>query len=430
SATVPLEAMGEAIGGGIAYVEQLARGNREGAAAIREQMQATDAFEGPLANLLDFYDRLYDSQEELTESAEDGTDADEDARAAAERRSEFEERLRDILNGRTEEEEDGAEATRDRADAEAEAIAGMERQLGLLGDVTTAEEIRWEVERGRYSEMSDATQTRLMELAREIDAQEAAREAEEQAARNRQQLMDEGRRMSERMRTDQERTADELERLDELLAGGVVGIDTYTRAMAEAHERQHETAEKSGEAAEDMNRFWDQAARNAQSALADYFYDPVNEDTEDLVDNFADAMRRMAAEALAAKALTGIAGFFGVSMSTGGRVRGPGTSTSDSIPGWLSDGEYVVQAPAVDHYGQGLMDAINNRELPRERRMAEGGPVSPASSAGPGAGARAQLEVGLAEGLVVNSLRQRDGESAIIRVLGRNPRAAREALGM
>ncbi|MGW7239740.1 hypothetical protein [Streptomyces sp. NPDC054804] len=43
-----------------------------------------------------------------------------------------------------------------------------------------------------------------------------------------------------------------------------------------------------------------------------------------------------------------------------GLVRGPGTSTSDSIPAWLSNGEYVVRASAVAKYGMGLLDAINS----------------------------------------------------------------------
>lgn len=57
------------------------------------------------------------------------------------------------------------------------------------------------------------------------------------------------------------------------------------------------------------------------------------------------------------------AGFAGVDRSarraTGGHVRGPGTSTSDSIPAWLSDNEYVMQSSAVNKYGVGFMAAVN-----------------------------------------------------------------------
>lgn len=43
----------------------------------------------------------------------------------------------------------------------------------------------------------------------------------------------------------------------------------------------------------------------------------------------------------------------------GGYIAGPGTATSDSIPAYLSNGEYVIKAAAVDHYGSGMFDRLN-----------------------------------------------------------------------
>ncbi|MGH3096942.1 MAG: hypothetical protein ACRDMV_13205 [Streptosporangiales bacterium] len=45
--------------------------------------------------------------------------------------------------------------------------------------------------------------------------------------------------------------------------------------------------------------------------------------------------------------------------AVGGYINGPGTSTSDSIPARLSDGEYVMRAASVSKYGVGMMSAIN-----------------------------------------------------------------------
>ena len=47
----------------------------------------------------------------------------------------------------------------------------------------------------------------------------------------------------------------------------------------------------------------------------------------------------------------------------GGMINGPGTGTSDSIPGWLSDGEFVLTERAVrgaDPTGQGRRQAGAN----------------------------------------------------------------------
>jgi TP901 family phage tail tape measure protein len=54
----------------------------------------------------------------------------------------------------------------------------------------------------------------------------------------------------------------------------------------------------------------------------------------------------------------------------GGEISGPGTGTSDSIPIMASDGEYVVRAAAVEHYGVDTMEAIN------AKRFKDGGLVS------------------------------------------------------
>lgn len=50
-------------------------------------------------------------------------------------------------------------------------------------------------------------------------------------------------------------------------------------------------------------------------------------------------------------------------FKSGGRVRGAGTSTSDSILARLSNGEYVVRAAAVRKYGTQFLDAVNRMRL-------------------------------------------------------------------
>ena len=55
----------------------------------------------------------------------------------------------------------------------------------------------------------------------------------------------------------------------------------------------------------------------------------------------------------------------GAQYATGGPVFGAGTATSDSIPAWLSNGEFVHNAAAVAHYGPGFMHAVNQRKLPK-----------------------------------------------------------------
>lgn len=67
----------------------------------------------------------------------------------------------------------------------------------------------------------------------------------------------------------------------------------------------------------------------------------------------------------------------GQKFASGGIIYGPGTSTSDSIPAMLSNGEYVVRAAAVRKIGLPTLNAIN-----AGRGFADGGIVSASAFVG------------------------------------------------
>lgn len=108
----------------------------------------------------------------------------------------------------------------------------------------------------------------------------------------------------------------------------------------------------------------------------------------DLINRITGASGSGASGAGASQGLTG--GYAG-----GGDVRGSGTGTSDSILARLSNGEFVVKAAAVQHYGSSFLHAVNSMRLPpvgfslgglvdalspRVPRYATGGMVSAAPS--------------------------------------------------
>lgn len=95
------------------------------------------------------------------------------------------------------------------------------------------------------------------------------------------------------------------------------------------------------------------------------------------------AMQALSAAAMSASIAlktmsVGGSGFF--FFASGGYISGPGTSTSDSIPAMLSNGEYVINADAVSRVGAPLLDAINQgRSI---RHFAGGGLVSGSGGSG------------------------------------------------
>lgn len=72
-------------------------------------------------------------------------------------------------------------------------------------------------------------------------------------------------------------------------------------------------------------------------------------------------------------------GAFGKGLATGGSVDGPGTGTSDSVPAMLSNGEYVLNAQAVDRLGVPFLNGLNTGRL---RGFASGGLVGSGGVAG------------------------------------------------
>lgn len=65
-------------------------------------------------------------------------------------------------------------------------------------------------------------------------------------------------------------------------------------------------------------------------------------------------------------------------MATGGRVLGPGTTTSDPIPTMLSRGEFVIKASAAKAIGYGNLSRLNGGDTQPLRRM--GYAYSPAAA--------------------------------------------------
>ena len=91
----------------------------------------------------------------------------------------------------------------------------------------------------------------------------------------------------------------------------------------------------------------------------------ASEAFSDFAGNILNMMAKIAAQKLAASWMNGLTGLFhfadGGSVNgyaSGGYISGPGTGKSDSIPAWLSNGEYVMTAQATKMYAP-ILEAMN-----------------------------------------------------------------------
>lgn len=74
----------------------------------------------------------------------------------------------------------------------------------------------------------------------------------------------------------------------------------------------------------------------------------------------------------------------GLPKASGGPIVGPGTGTSDDVPIWASNGEFMMKTAAVQKYGVAMMDSINNLSFAKGGLIggyANGGRVSAAYGA-------------------------------------------------
>ncbi len=165
--------------------------------------------------------------------------------------------------------------------------------------------------------------------------------------------------------------------------------------------------------------------------------------------DFLSAAKRIIAQWLALKML----GAFGMTFSeggaaagkaSGGYISGPGTSTSDSIPAWLSAGEYVVRARQVERpgglkflrgYNAGQYDPLlimqrfpafspgGRVSLISPRAFASGGLVTVDAGDRSAAASNGKMEVYLSDGLAARILESPAGERWFIKTAARNRRA-------
>jgi hypothetical protein len=210
------------------------------------------------------------------------------------------------------------------------------------------------------------------------------------------------------------------------------------------------------------------------SDLANFFSRGIDDATSfgdamrKLAESVVQSLREIASQMLANLAIQALMGAIGgaiggaagfsvggvgagapVAGAGGGLVRGPGTSTSDSIPARLSDEEFVVRAAVVRQPGVlSILNTLNERgidefrksiesfhtmqirPMPRAHNYARGGLVvdgEPGQRGSRLGGLRA--EVGLDRGLLLKDLAaDSEFDRVIVRTMERNRRAVRALL--
>ena len=248
--------------------------------------------------------------------------------------------------------------------------------------------------------------------------------------------------------------ADELARLNGLLDATPTGkLDQarddmllLTKALEEARISEEQYLEavttrldlassKTEKAIDDLDEFAKAAAKNIEGTLADFLYDPFSDGVDGMVKKFADAIRKMAADALAARLAQKLFGAMGkggdwgwvgslfsaAAMHTGGVV-GQDSSFSRSVPvsAFLNAPRYhnggfaANEVPAILQKGELVLTKDQQRA------------AASASSAAPAQNIR--IVNAFDTSVVGDYLGSAAGERLILNAVQRNSRAMRQAI--
>jgi len=281
---------------------------------------------------------------------------------------------------------------------------------------------------------------RLQDAAKkEAEVQRQREQAADEAARKAREIEQEGVSLKLSLRTAQEQYNDEIERYGQLLKAGAIDQETFNRAVDASKDRLKKAAEQANDSNKMMENFAESAAQNIQSAFADFLFDPFDGGVKGMVSSFADALRRMAAEALALQILGSftkkgadgkasvLGSLFASVLHSGGDAGRPGGATRAVSPllfvgaerfhdGRLPDLK-SNELPAIITRDEAVLTA--NQQDSINKRLANSG----------SAGGAVAIEIGMTEGLFAQMIDGPAGSRALIRFARRNRAAFKEALG-
>lgn len=176
----------------------------------------------------------------------------------------------------------------------------------------------------------------------------------------------------------------QMEILWEAQMVGVINEQQHEEAVKKVTAAYEEQRDKMENSFFDMEEFSKQAARNVQSAFADFLFDPFSQGLDEMLLGFVKVVQRMAAEAAAAQlagALFGSAGggsgWFGAAASAVGGYFGGGSVPGRAVGGPVTPGQIYE----VNERGPELL-SVGNRNYLMTSQAGEVTPMQPGGVSG------------------------------------------------
>jgi TP901 family phage tail tape measure protein len=180
-----------------------------------------------------------------------------------------------------------------------------------------------------------------------LEAEDQALRAAQESAQAYRNQLSRAASITESVMTEEEQLAQTQAELNTLHEQGFLSLDTYNKALKNAEEQFSKTGKSGKDALDDISQFAIQAQRNLQNALGDALFDGISGRFDSMVDGFANAIKRMITEAMAADILGSL-----FNKRTGNMA---GLLSSFSMAGNASAGGGASGAGMMDMFGKGGM---------------------------------------------------------------------------
>jgi hypothetical protein len=262
--------------------------------------------------------------------------------------------------------------------AYADALTSVENDQKIVASATDDANLTTEEQAEAMGDAADAVMTLVEALEEQIDKQReaagavldesaAVREFYDTTASATAALEENGKTLDVHTEKGRENQA----ALDEIASSTWDWIDAGVKAgesqfvltgrMAEGRQAFIDTATQMGATSTEAEAYADELGLIPTAIVTDISLSGAS-DAYRYITNIQAALRSITGDHRI-RVATGQGGSGGLTFAGGGPVHGPGTWTSDSIPAWLSDNEYVQSAPAHDFWGTDYMDAVNRKDV-------------------------------------------------------------------
>lgn len=245
-------------------------------------------------------------------------------------------------------------------------VESLRDQIRNTQALTEVEKLESQIADGKYKTATAANLEIAKGYAQVLDNITAARSAAEdelEIQRKRLEVFAEGARVFESVRTPIEALDAEIAKLMTLLDAGAISLETFGRAASKAGEEFQKISDDSEKTGAGLNAFAKSAAKNIQSAFADFLFDPFQNGTKSMLQSFGETVRRMVANAVAADLGRRLFGDLGKEGAGIGGLVGSGLSwLSNLLPKFDVGSDYVPRdMAAIVHKGERIVPAAQNK---------------------------------------------------------------------